>query len=49
MSASMVADAWAYLKQGMSIKDVAYTLGVSEWVIAKLFIERQQHVPGTYS
>lgn len=38
MSASMTADALAYLSQGMSIKDVAYTLGVSEWAIAKLFI-----------
>lgn len=37
MTANQTSDALAYLAQGMSIKDVASTLGVSEWQIAAIF------------
>lgn len=36
MSDQQQADALAYLAKRMSIKDVAYTVGVSEWAIVRL-------------
>ena len=40
MSEQQQADALAYLAQHMSIKEVATTVGVSEWAIVKLIGRR---------
>lgn len=36
MTAAQIADAMAFLAQRMSIKNVALTVGVSEWQIVDL-------------
>lgn len=42
MSSLQTNEALCYLAQGMSIKDVAYTLGVWEWDVARLMRNRRK-------